>query len=479
LTYAEALSKVNALARWLRGRAVRPGDRVLVAVRNRVETPLIVFAAAKIGAIFSIVSPQLKPSGFARVVEQCEPALIFVDSDTATLRAEVAGVPVVWLDPQPTVAAEGDASFSDTIASSGDEELPVPGGEVPAFLVFTSGSTAAPRGVILTHANVEFVTRAIQARLRYQARDRIGLLLPFSFDYGLYQVFYVAMCGGQLYVGRPEKCGPELPRLLAKAEVTVLPVVPTLAAALIKALRFRPVPLPGLRIITNTGDHLPQAHIEQIRELLPNVRVFPMYGLTECKRVSILLPEQLETHPDSVGRPLDGTEVWAEAPDGSRLPPGEVGQLVVKGPHVSPGYWRDPAGTAARFRQDKEGGRVLMTGDFGAVDDQHFIRFHSRGEHVIKHRGHWLSPAEVEEAACRDPKVAAAGCVRDDTRDLLCLFVATVGPPPEPADVLANLATRIERAKLPDKVIFLDDLPRTPNQKVDRATLRALLPTFS
>jgi amino acid adenylation domain-containing protein len=471
ITYRQALDQANRIAGWMSDRGVRRGDRVLIALQNRVETPLILLAAARLGAIFSVLSPQLKPERFAGIVAQCEPAVVFLDAGTADLARAAGDLPVVWVD----APARGGVKLDEVLNTPPTDAPLVGGGNETAFLVFTSGSTGAPRGVMLSHANVAFVTQAIQARLEYRTTDRIALFLPLSFDYGLYQIFYAAMGGGELFVGKAEGCGPELPRLLAKLEISVLPVVPGLAAVLIKALRYRPTPLPSLRLISNTGEHLPRAHLEQLRQLLPQARIFPMYGLTECKRVSILLPEELEDHPDSVGRALDGTSVWAEAPDGTRLPPGEVGQLVVSGPNVARGYWRDPDATAERFRDMPDGTRQLRTGDFGSVDAAGFIRFHSRGEHVIKHRGHRLSPMEVEEAACLSPHVTAAGCVKDEERDLLCLFVTAKGTPPESAVLLAELASRIERGKLPDRVIVVPDLPRTPNHKLDRSALRALL----
>src|SRR5262249_52925010 len=151
---------------------------------------------------------------------------------------------------------------------------------------------------------------------------------------------------------------------------------------------------------TNTAEHLPKAHITAIREYLPNAEVFVMYGLTECKRVSILLPDERHTKPDSVGRPLTGTEVFAVADDGRQLAPGEIGELVVRGPNVGLGYWRAGAETTTRFRPAPGGGRDLYTGDLGWVDEEGFVYLLGRRDHMLKHHGVRLSPLEVERAAC-------------------------------------------------------------------------------
>ncbi|MEN3942053.1 class I adenylate-forming enzyme family protein [Prosthecobacter sp. SYSU 5D2] len=469
LTYGEAQRRVNALAAWMQKQGIVKGDRVVVVMPNRTEVLLISFAALQAGVIFSVLSHQIQPEGLTRILSQCEPKVLFTDAGTAKLGEDAAG--------SKTFCVDGPEWASLFVPDSATQPLPVSvSSEDIAFLVFTSGSTGTPRGVMLTQGNVAFVCPAILQRLGYRMEDCIGIFLPLAFDYSFYQAFYACLTGASLFLGRPEMVGPELPKILAREEVTVLPGVPSVFAALIKMQRYRPVDLPKLRMITNTGDHLPLAYIEQIQSLLPQIQVYPMFGLTECKRVSILLPEELEEHPESVGRPLDGTEVFTVDEAGTRHPPGVAGELVIQGPHLAAGYWLAPEETVRRYR-DLEGVRTLFSGDQGSVDSLGYITFHSRSDFVIKHRGTRLSPAEVEEAACAIPQVIAAGCVKDDTRDLLFLFVASTEEGMTEAGVLTGLSARLERGKLPDRVIFLAELPRTGNQKLDRKALRNLLTT--
>ncbi len=471
LTYAEAWRRITSITTWLDAKGVGRGDRVVMVTENRIETVLLFFAVAQIGAIAVILHPQMKPEGLRRILEQTEPKLGLLEQSTAALREEFGETPLVWADGGVRTP------FAELIAAPEPKPVPFPGiDQDPAFLVFTSGSTGTPRGVILKHDNVRFVSAAIQARLQYQAEDRVAIFLPLSFDYGLYQLFYAAMVGASAFIGRPEMAGPELPRILAAQEISVLPGVPTLLGGLIKMQRYRPVPLPKLRVITNTGDHLPQSYIQSLRELFPQARVFPMYGLTECKRVSILLPEELAAKPESVGRALDGTEVFAMDAHGQRLPPGETGELCVRGRHLALGYWRAPEETAKRYKFIGEGdSRVLLSGDFGRVDAEGFLHFHGRSDFLIKHKGHRLSPAEVEEEACRILDVVAAGCVKDEARDQLCLFVSVSREGLDEKTLIMTLSAKLEPAKVPNRVIFLPELPKTGNQKVDRKALRALL----
>jgi len=473
ITYSEATLKVHHIASGMMARGVRAGDRVLLVMDNRVELPLLTLAATQIGAVFSVLTAQITVESFQRIVGQCEPTLVILEARRHELRAGLQSA-VVWLDGVPA-EHETDHFYKSLEQSTLTEIPPSAGGDSLAFLVFTSGSTGMPRGVMLSHANVGFVTKAIMQRLNYEEKDRLALLLPMSFDYGFYQIFYAMMSGCAVFIGRSEMSGPELPRILARHEITIVPGVPTLFAGLIKMQSYRPVPLPLLRLLTNTGDHLPLPHIRQLQQLFPSAKIFPMYGLTECKRVSILLPEEIDAHENSVGRALDGTEVWAESPEGLRLPAGAVGEFIVRGPNVGLGYWRAPEETAKRYRTLPDGSRLLVTGDYGAVDAEGFLHFHARSDFMIKHRGHRMSPVEIEEAACRSPLITAAGCIKDEAKNALCLFLACHGDQPDDAALFAELALHLERAKLPDRLIYLAELPRTANQKVDRKALRALL----
>lgn len=471
VTFADAESQVNALANWMTRQGIGRGDRIALAMPNRAEVVLLTLAALQQGIVFTVLSPQIQPEGLTRILAQCEPKALFLDSATAHLAtvADGAGTAMTVHD------VDADAWWQQSYESAFQKVQNIQADDL-AFLVFTSGSTGTPRGVMLTQGNVAFVCPAILQRLKYQEGDRLGLFLPLAFDYSFYQIFYACLTGASLFIGRPEMVGPELPKILAREEITVLPAVPTVFAALIKMQRYRPVPLPALRMLTNTGDHLPRAYIEQIHSLLPGVQVFPMFGLTECKRVSILTPEEWPAHPESVGRGLDGTVVFAVDEDGNPLAPDQAGELVIQGPHLAAGYWQAPEETARRYRL-VGGVRSLFSGDQGRVDAQGYITFHSRSDFVIKHRGTRLSPAEVEEAACTLPGIVAAGCVKDDTRDLLHLFLASSDDSATEPALLTALAEKLERGKLPDRVHFLAELPRTANQKLDRKALRALLAT--
>ncbi|MEM9017870.1 MAG: long-chain fatty acid--CoA ligase, partial [Verrucomicrobiota bacterium] len=346
LTFAETEKVVRSLAQFLISQGVRRGDRVAIHLQNRAEVPVALFAVSLIGGIYVVLNSKLKPKGIRKIIDQAEPVAVIADEST------MANLGETEIETRILVGeSEGWISWSDAIASppfEGEWE----GFDVDAAcLVFTSGSTGSPRGVTLSHDNITYVVGAIQDRLGYRREDTIGVFLPLAFDYGLYQIFLAAQSGARLYIGDPDQVGPRLPIVLKETDVSVLPGVPSVYAALIALGRRRPLDLPRLRAITNTGERLPLSYIEEMRRMFAGLEVYVMYGLTECKRVSIMTPAEFESHSDSVGRPLAGTEVYAVDENGLRLAPGEIGELVVRGRHVAHGYWRAPEETAARFRK--------------------------------------------------------------------------------------------------------------------------------
>lgn len=472
-TYGEAAEAVRALAGFLSEKGVKRGDRVAIHFQNRSEIAIALFATSLLGAAYVVLNAKLKPKGLRKILDQAEPVAVLADESTlANLEA---------IDDISTKVIFGDTP--DASWTSWEEALKSPpfsrdwpGYDVDAAcLVFTSGSTGTPRGVTLSHDNICFVVGAIQDRLQYRAEDTVGVFLPLAFDYGLYQIFLAAAAGAKLYIGDPDQVGPRLPKVMSEAGISVLPGVPSVYAALIALGRRRSLDLPKLRAITNTGERLPLSYIEEMQNMFSGLEVFVMYGLTECKRVSIMTPEELKTHPDSVGRALAGTEVYAVSETGERLAPGEVGELVVRGRHVAHGYWRAPEETEKRFRKRAPENAVeLFTGDSGSVDADGFLYFSARSDDLLKHRGNRMSPVEIENEACTIDGVVEASLLKREKDDTLHLFVTTSSEL-ESDHILRKLSETLEPAKVPEFVIPLTEMPKSMNGKIDRKELAARL----
>ncbi|TDD94826.1 class I adenylate-forming enzyme family protein [Actinomadura rubrisoli] len=451
-------------ARWLAAQGVGRGDRVVLLGTHGTVTAALVYGCARIGGVFSILHEQTTPRSLAHVLDDAEPRLLVADGAEAAAEAERRGVPVF---PGKEVA---DA-VADTPAGPLDRSgvLPVD----PVCFIYTSGSTGTPKAVVSTHAQVVFAARAIQQVLRYRERDVVFVALPLSFDYGLYQLFLAVQAGAHVWLGEPSDAGPALLRALRRSGATVLPAVPSMAANLATMLKRYGGTAP-LRLLTNTGAAMPAATLAVLRRHLPDLRVQLMYGLTECKRAAIMPPDGDLSRPGSSGRALPGTELLVVAPDGTPLPPGESGEIVVRGPHVMSGYWRRPELTAERFPRRDGLFPELRTGDWGHLDADGYLYFDGRDDDVYKSRGIRVSTLEVEAAAHRVPGVAGAAVLPPgDGRPEAVLFAVTGL---EPSAVMAGLRDELEPYKLPGRCVIVDGLPLNGNGKTDRSALKALIP---
>jgi acyl-coenzyme A synthetase/AMP-(fatty) acid ligase len=449
----------------------------MIVAQNAVQVVLLAFAVARLGAIFTIINNSVKSYSLRRIVAQCEPALIVLDKTTSNLFDSVYEIDILQIEDVCDLSLHRISRDLEYRRQSDPAVTEFPGIDVdPVCLVYTSGSTGAPRGVVISHDNIRFSVAAIQERLKYRAQDVVGLFLPLSFDYGLYQVFLTANAGASIYIGSPSHVGPRLVSIMERHQITVLPGVPTLFAALLKLLGRRPHALPRLRCMTNTGEHLSSATIRQLVQYFPHLQFFPMYGLTECKRVSILLPDEMETRPDSVGRPLPGTEAYVVDEKGHRLPSDTVGELVVRGRHVTQGYWGAVDETNARFRPSVPGSPCeLWTGDLCRVDSDGFLYFIGRNDSMLKRNGHRISPLDIEQAACSLDTVLEARVVKIDDGAVLHLFVTVSDAMLTKEQLIHNLQDILEPFKMPDQVHIVTDMPQTGHGKVDREQLKQLL----
>ncbi|WP_131741872.1 class I adenylate-forming enzyme family protein [Actinomadura roseirufa] len=448
---------------WLAARGVGRGDRVVLVGAHGAVTVALVYGCARIGAVFSILHEQTTPRGLAHVLDDAAPRLLVADGAEAAREAGLHGIPVFAGKAAADAVADAPAGRAPDA-----RVLPVD----PACFIYTSGSTGTPKAVVSTHAQMVFAVDAIQSVLRYREDDVVFLALPLSFDYGLYQLFLAAHAGAHVRLGSPSDAGPTLLPALRRGGATVLPAVPSMAANLARTLERYGGTAP-LRLLTNTGAAMPAGTLAVLRRHLPELRVQLMYGLTECKRAAIMPPDEDLRRPGASGRALPGTELLVVGPDGTPLPPGESGEIVVRGPHVMSGYWRRPELTAARFPLRDGLFPELRTGDRGRLDADGYLYFDGRDDDVYKSRGIRVSALEVEAAAHRVPGVTSAAVLPPAGAGTEAVLFAVTAL--EPAAVMTALRDELEPYKLPGRCVAVDGLPLNGNGKVDRKALAGLL----
>ena len=458
-TYAELARASHATAAWLHERGVTAGDRVVVRATPERTLLALLHGCLRIGATFVPVSTAMRRYQLAHVLDDAEPTL-FVSDDHEQLGWASEILPVGSLAEAGRAAESADPGPDDLLAS---ERSP----DDLALLLYTSGSTAQPKAVACPHSAVSFAVFAVADRIGYTRDDVVFCRLPLSFDYGLYQVFLSIFAGCEVLLADASGDMRLLSDIREKG-ATVVPIVPSLGTMLLKLVSRDPAPT-RVRLFTNTGEHLSRSTVEQLRERFPGAAVQLMFGTTECKRITIMEPDGDLTRPDSVGRALVGTSVRVVDETGRTLPPGQVGEITVRGPHLMAGYWRSPELSRRAFRVDpSDGERVLYTGDFGRLDAEGYLYFSGRRDHVFKRRGTRTSVVEIESAARSLSGVREAAVLPpSDRRDAVLYVVGDITP----EEALTGLGKLLDPAKVPGLCRVIEALPLTANGKVARALL--------
>ncbi|MFJ6486748.1 MULTISPECIES: AMP-binding protein [unclassified Streptomyces] len=464
-TYAELDAHAHAFADWLAEQGLVPGDRLVVQLPTTRELVAMFYGASRSGVVFVPLNPGMKTFHLAPVLENSEPALVIVTADAEeTVR-----------DLTPALVREYGAAWTEVEKHAEIDARP-PAAEIsaddPAVLVYTSGSTAAPKAVICPHAQITFVSEALEGVIGYRPDDVVFCRFPISWDYGLYKVL-LSTIGRSEIVLADGASDLVLLRRIRESGATIVPIVPSLAAMILRLAEREENPAPTVRMFSNTGAALPQTTIDALRAKFPGSRVVRQYGQTESKRITVMPPEQEKERPDSVGRAVPGTQVLILDADGAPLPAGETGEIVAVGPHVMPGYWRNPELSAKTFRPGPDDGALrLHTGDYGWLDEDGYLYFDGRRDDMFKRKGVRMSTTEIESAAADIHGVRAAVVLPPtDERDLV-LFVEADRAKHE---ILRELTFRLEAQKVPSVCHVLDAIPLTPNGKNDKKELARLL----
>ena len=480
VTGCEFQNRVERAASGLLAAGFRPGDRLAVLLHRCVEESVAILAAAAAGGIAVPIHGKLRQDQVAHILADCAPFAVV----TSALRALALRDPARLLQGQRvwSVGEELGLPAAPFAALDGKGPLPAPAGEAPAVLLYTSGSTGLPKGVVQSQHNLALGAGIVAGYLGLDATDHLLAVLPFSFDYGLNQLLSALQAGCRITAAEPLGAG-ELAHLFTRLRPTGLAGVPSLWHEVATGLQSGTLTAAhgaSLRRVTNSGGTLRAADARQLRRHWPHTRVFAMYGLTEAFRSAYLEPAEFDEFPDSFGRALPGVELLLVSPETGQVLSGPAtGELVHAGALVAQGYWQRPADTALRFRPDPRGGggTVVYSGDIVRRDEAGRHYFVSRSDRLLKVMGHRVSPDEVAAAVAGMPgvgEVAVYGL--DGGADGHRIVLAVQGDPAD-ASLVGSVQRRC-RMQLPSYMVpaiikILAALPHNQNGKVDEAALRA------
>lgn len=496
-TYAQLAEQVRAAAALFLAHGLQPGERVAVYMEKRIENVVAMFGAAAAGCVFVPVNPLLKPEQVAYILADCNVRLLATTPERhAQLGTALAGCPDLGalLLTDGAAAATSTTSPTDTptaqpailrwaqLEGSAAGMAVAPHSRIDtdmAAILYTSGSTGAPKGVVLSHRNMVAGAASVASYLDLSAADRLLAVLPLSFDYGLSQLT-TAFLRGAAVVLMNYLFPKDIVALVQAERITGLAAVPPLWIAL---SRLAWPEACSLRFITNSGGAMPVVTVRALQEALPAAEIFLMYGLTEAFRSTYLPPAELVRRPDSIGRAIPNAEVLVVRPDGSLCDPDEPGELVHRGALVALGYWNDVARTALRFRPSPGQHPALplpelavWSGDTVRRDADGFLYFIGRSDDMIKVSGYRISPTEVESVLHASGLVSEVAVFGVDDQQLGQAIVAVAVADPAVIDraaLLAECRRRLPAYMVPaDIVLRTEALPRNPNGKIDRNLLR-------
>jgi len=496
LSYGELQHHLQTVATGLRALGLKPGARIAIYLPKQPETVLALLATARAGGIFVPVNPLLKPAQVAHILDDCEADMLVTSVDRATLLADIlpactslkqliitGGVAHSEAFPSLTVT-DWQTLQSGNSPLSGPLHTNITENSIAAIL-YTSGSTGLPKGVVLSHHNLVLGADSVARYLDTRASDRLLAVLPLSFDYGLNQLMTAFHAGASVALMN-YLLPRDIVRTVSRERITTLAGVPSLWIQL-AALDWPENINEHLHTLTNSGGHLPVPVIKNLQQRLPASRLFLMYGLTEAFRSSYLPPEELAIRPTSMGKAIPHAELAVVRPDGTACAPDEPGELVHAGPLVAQGYWNNPAATAGHFRpppaampQRNAHEKVVWSGDTVTMDADGYLYFVGRKDDMIKTSGYRVSPAEIEEV------LHASGWVNEATvfgvphPSLGQAIVALITPAADTQideavfvqQLLNSCRATLPAFMLPAHMEQRQRLPKTPNGKIDRQRLK-------
>jgi amino acid adenylation domain-containing protein len=490
LSYRELNERSNQLAHLLRERGVRKGDRVGIYFPKAVESLVSMFGVLKAGGVYVPLDPQQPAQRIQYIVDNCgikalvttrekvqslDPAAIpTVEFCVFTDRANTAGTSI------PGISWEELASFPSAAAPEGLQSTTLD----LAYILYTSGSTGRPKGVMLSHRNALTFIEWCADIFEIKPEDHLSSHAPLHFDLSVFDVYNAVEAGATVYMV-PEDAmlfPATLAKFIAARGISVWYSVPSALVHLILHGKMPAQNLERLRIMLFAGEIFPIKYLRQLAELLPKVDLYNLYGPTETNvctyyRVDRTQLPSIDKIP--IGRACANTEVFAVDEKDQFILPGQTGELFVRGPSVTPGYWGDAEKTHKmvlpnRFQPNYEE-KMYSTGDLVILREDGDYDFVGRRDSQIKSRGYRIELGEIEAALLSHPavkEVAVVAVPDDEVSNRIKAFVAPhSGEALTAGQLQQHCAQRVPRYMIPELIEFRESLPKTTTGKLDRVTL--------
>lgn len=467
-SYGEFWAQAQAFADLLRRHGLQRRDRVAIVLPNRIEAAVACYGTWLAGGVAVPLNVQARARDLVPWIDHCDARYVLHerthrDAELAIAELSPARLSIALEEGQP-ICAPGE-TWPDVGIPSQAEDL--------ALILYTSGTTGTPKGVMLSHANLLANAESVIAYLGLGADDSILSVLPFYYAYGASVLHTHLISGARVHLER----NLLFPNLIAEAiavhRITGFSGVPSTFALMLNHGELGNHDLSHLRYLTQAGGPMTPALTRKLRMALPHPQLFVMYGQTEAtSRLTWLPPERLEEKLGSVGTPVNGVTLKIIREDGTAAVTGEAGEVWAHGPNVMLGYWNNPDATCDTLRDG-----WLRTGDIGHLDDDGYLFLAGRRSDMIKTGAHRVHPNDIEEAIAELPGVIEAAVVGVDDEvmgQVIKAFVVVETLTERRADqIKAHCRARLPPYKIPKYIEFVAALPRTASGKVRRVQLLA------
>jgi acyl-CoA synthetase (AMP-forming)/AMP-acid ligase II len=467
-TYDDLGQRVFQLSETLKQMGFCSGDRALLWMENSAEYIASYMAVLALGGVVVALHPQSLPSEVKRIVEDVRAAGLITFPDRWQISREVLSAAGLNFVITNGVGKKLGGKVSDEKAPP---EL--------AQIIFTSGTTGKPKGVMLSHGNLMSNSQSILSYLNLGWNDSTIALLPFVFAYGNSVMLTHLLAGGKIVIENSLAYPKAVVDWMEREKVSGFSGVASTYALLLRQSKFSREYLPHLRYLTCAGGPMPQALVNKLKTAFPTQDVIVMYGQTEASaRLTYLPPEDLQRKNGSAGLPIPGVSIRILKENGTMALPREPGEILAAGANIMRGYWHDPENSARAFH-----GGWLRTGDLGYQDEDGYLYITGRSSEMIKSGAYRISPIEIEDVLYSHEKVqeAAALGVADPIlgEAIVGLVVPKSGYALAGMEVAAHCAINLPAFKCPKVIHVIQELPKSPNGKVLRQSLRQLCQQLS
>ncbi len=446
-----------------------PGDRACVMLDNRLEYLVAMLAAIRAGGIAIPLGTRLGPSDIEHVLRDAEPKLVVTAQEwVGNFTGRIAPDRLFLVDAD-TAAPQAFGALQSAEATT----LPQLRSDEVAMIIYTSGTTGKPKGACLTHTNFVHTCLHYLYALAIDRPLRSLLAVPGTHIAGFGPLASVTLASGGAIVMCSQFRPAETLELIQREKITYAVLVPAMYQLLVMKAPVEDYELSSWIYGVYGGAIMPPATIQRFSEVAPGLRMINAYGATEtCAVCTIMPPELTANHPASVGLPLECDDVHVMDAEGRPVAPGQTGELWIRGPNVSPGYWNNPEATEREFQDG-----FWKSGDVGYRDENGLVHVNDRLKDMINRGGFKVFSAEVENALMGHPQVAdcaVVGVPDPVLGEKTYAMVTTTAPSTSGDDLCAFLLARIADYKVPD---FWDvgetPVPRNQNGKVQKADVRA------